>query len=602
EGNTGTNPLFNFIGTTDAQDFITKTNSQERMRITRAGKVRISDLSSGGSRIVVSDSTTNGTLGTRTLAQLVDSIFIHTVDSGLIKDPGFINHIDSLIVAVGDTTFWTLDGNAGTNPLFNFIGTTDAQDFVTKTNSQERMRITSAGKVKISDLTSTGSRVVVSDSTTNGTLGTTTLDKLVDSIFVHVIDSALISDSNFIHHIDSIIHMVGDTVFWSLEGNAGTNPSVNFIGTTDAQDLVTKTNNQERMRITSAGKVRISDLSSGGSRVVVSDSTLNGTLGTRTLAELVDSIFIHTVDSGLINDSGFVYHIDSLIHVVGDTTFWTLDGNAGTNPLFNFIGTTDAQDFVTKTNNQERMRITSAGKVKISDLTSTGSRIVVSDSTLNGTLGTRLLSQLVDSAFIHAIDSALIRDSSFLYHIDSLVHVVGDTTFWTLRGNVGTNPAVNFLGTKDAQGLSIRTNDTTRIRIDVTGNVGIGNTLPTEKLDVTGNVKFSGELKPNGNAGTVGQVLTSQGIGAAPQWTDPNDVVKSLTGTIAVPFGSTSLIVPNINVTANSRILVTYEDPGETGFVVVMLSTKVAGVNFKVLFSGPVPSANAQLHYIIINP
>src|SRR6185369_10689145 len=136
--------------------------------ITSAGKVKISDLTSTGGRIVVSDSASNGTLGTTTLDKLVDSIFIHTVDSGLIKDPGFVHHIDSLIVSVGDTTFWTLDGNAGTNPLVNFIGTTDAQDFVTRTNSVERMRITSAGKVKISDLSSGGSRIVVSDSTANG--------------------------------------------------------------------------------------------------------------------------------------------------------------------------------------------------------------------------------------------------------------------------------------------------------------------------------------------------------------------------------------------------------------------------------------------------
>jgi hypothetical protein len=33
--------------------------------------------------------------------------------------------------------------------------------------------------------------------------------------------------------------------FWSLTGNAGTNPTVNFIGTTDAQPLVFKVNNQK---------------------------------------------------------------------------------------------------------------------------------------------------------------------------------------------------------------------------------------------------------------------------------------------------------------------------------------------------------------------
>lgn len=49
-------------------------------------------------------------------------------------------------------------------------------------------------------------------------------------------------------------------------------------------------------------------------------------------------------------------------------------------------------------------------------------------------------------------------------------------------------------------------------------NVGIGTTSPAEKLDVAGNIKTSGEIKPNGVAGQAGQVLTSNGNGTM-QWT-----------------------------------------------------------------------------------
>jgi hypothetical protein len=42
---------------------------------------------------------------------------------------------------------------------------------------------------------------------------------------------------------------------WALTGNSGTNPAVNFLGTTDARPLVIRTNNIERLRVTATGNV-----------------------------------------------------------------------------------------------------------------------------------------------------------------------------------------------------------------------------------------------------------------------------------------------------------------------------------------------------------
>ena len=58
----------------------------------------------------------------------------------------------------------------------------------------------------------------------------------------------------------------------------------------------------------------------------------------------------------------------------------------------------------------------------------------------------------------------------------------------------------------------------TKMIIKNDGKVGIGTNSPTEKLDVAGNIKFSGALMPNNNAGSSGQVLTSSGTGV-PTWT-----------------------------------------------------------------------------------
>jgi len=44
---------------------------------------------------------------------------------------------------------------------------------------------------------------------------------------------------------------------WDLSGSTGTTPGANFIGTTDAQDLVIKTNSQEALRVDSDGNTGI---------------------------------------------------------------------------------------------------------------------------------------------------------------------------------------------------------------------------------------------------------------------------------------------------------------------------------------------------------
>lgn len=46
-------------------------------------------------------------------------------------------------------------------------------------------------------------------------------------------------------------------VFWKILGNAGTNPANNFVGTTDNQPLVFRTNNAERARVSATGNVGI---------------------------------------------------------------------------------------------------------------------------------------------------------------------------------------------------------------------------------------------------------------------------------------------------------------------------------------------------------
>jgi carboxypeptidase T len=63
---------------------------------------------------------------------------------------------------------------------------------------------------------------------------------------------------------------------------------------------------------------------------------------------------------------------------------------------------------------------------------------------------------------------------------------------WQNRGNSGTNPSTDFVGTTDNEPLVIRSNGSEAMRVTSAGNVGIGTPAPTRKLHVGGDAMISG--------------------------------------------------------------------------------------------------------------
>lgn len=85
-------------------------------------------------------------------------------------------------------------------------------------------------------------------------------------------------------------------------------------------------------------------------------------------------------------------------------------------------------------------------------------------------------------------------------------------------------------------------------------NVGIGTATPTEKLDVFGNLKFTGALMPNNNPGTVGRLLMSAGANTPPTWGPP--LLNAAATTNIGKFYTT----PLFTLAANSFITLTIAD------------------------------------------
>jgi hypothetical protein len=83
---------------------------------------------------------------------------------------------------------------------------------------------------------------------------------------------------------------------------------------------------------------------------------------------------------------------------------------------------------------------------------------------------------------------------------------------WDLAGNSGTNPDTNFLGTRDNQGLAIKTNAVDRVRIRANGLVGIGTTNPDAGLHVSSNDRTGVLGGSSTGVGVQGSSTSSSGV------------------------------------------------------------------------------------------
>lgn len=178
------------------------------------------------------------------------------------------------------------------------------------------------------------------------------------------------------------------------------------------------------------------------------------------------------------------------------TTLWAHNGNAGTNSSLNFVGTTDPQSLVLKSNNVEGLRISTIGNVGV------GTTLPLDKLHVAGSI------RMVDGS--QGVGKVLTSDVNGTGTWQTPV-----VSAWGLTGNAGTNdPAIpttygtsaittgeNWSGTTDANDYVIGTNSLERFRVkQTTGNVGIGTSTPARKLHI-----FNGTSggTSNGNAGLV---------------------------------------------------------------------------------------------------
>jgi len=207
--------------------------------------------------------------------------------------------------------------------------------------------------------------------------------------------------------------------------------------------------------------------------------------------------------------------VSVLTPTVFNTNAWTILGNNGTNPAVNFLGTTDNQRMVFRTNNTEKATILPTGEVGIGVVAPTNKLEVA------GNTKTTNFQMTSGAATGYVMQSTSATGTGSWTPLATMVSTLAPSTFssnaWTLLGNGGTNPSINFLGTTDNQRMVFRTNNTEKATILPTGEVGIGVVAPTNKLEVAGNTKTTNFQMTSGAA--TGYVMQSTSATGTGSWT-----------------------------------------------------------------------------------
>jgi Chaperone of endosialidase len=284
---------------------------------------------------------------------------------------------------------------------------------------------------------------------------------------------------------------------WDVMGNAGTTPAANFLGTTDAQDLVIKTNNLEAVRVNTVGNVGIGTtglLNPDVKLEVVSTNTLNAASMLR-LSRNVGATpgFIDFFSNALAGQwNGLVSNGDKSI-IFNNDNDPSVDAPTGL-VIAPWCGLTNP------TGGLKGLKIMENGNVGIG----TNNPIVKLD-VLNGDVRASKSSSLTESYLrddggVELFRSVTSASNQFNGYVDFKSNNTYDyNARLTFDHTIGATGAFAILTSTPGM---VASTDYRMVVDNATGNVGIGTTTPQERLDVnTGKIRFFNGGTVNWNIG-----------------------------------------------------------------------------------------------------
>ncbi|MBL7973383.1 MAG: hypothetical protein JNJ85_00625, partial [Candidatus Kapabacteria bacterium] len=530
--------------------------------------------------------------------------------------------------SIAASTAWSLVGNGSTNPATNFLGTTDNQPLLIKTNGTERIRVLANGGVGIGTATNSYGKVQINDNSTTSQYAS-----------FAVVSTGAATGANAISFGLEV----------SKQAASNTNVGGFFIasGGTNNYGIVVDNGGDVYLGHTQAltpAPLLNSILPNGNpNRTYVNHLNISGELvlgaaGAGTVGQVL-------ISQGAVSAPTWVDQST----LIGNNA-WMLEGNAVTTEKT--IGTTSNFALPFITNNTERMRLTANGRLGIGT-NAPGQLVEVFDGNilLNNSTNTAAQLQLaaprtgVGTVYTSAFQAGA-QTSNITYTLPTTLTPsstvtngimmtdnsgnlswvtpagLASSTSWSLTGNTGTTAwngtTGNFIGTTDTQPFVIATTNASAqdirfytgangaseaMRITGEGNVAIGTTSSSNALTVSA---ASNPLKLVGvqNNASADTVLTINTSGVVEKKAASAIVSSGMIKGIYTPgaAGTSFTITVSGDIATNAIVNVTLYGSAGGGVIPVMVTNVNDVANTITVAAGASIDNTYKIHYIIINP